>query len=151
MKDELRSWCLSRIYFRHIKGTPLEPLGWTGEKLARELEKHGYIKLIKAVEKIRYVEVPGKYFSKEIVMKITKVLSVALVLISLGCASPGRYQYEPSLEEYEASMPGYNTAPAHAAEADGKMNPYDLTSRTCTSTKIYNINGTFNRWDTICW
>lgn len=155
MKDFMRSWRIGRLYFRLIKDTPLEPLGWTGEKLAAELERTGFLKIIKGPDDVsRYVEMPGKYVTKEdvknLVAKGIIKLCLLFVLIS-GCATPNRYRYEPTLGEYEASMPGFNTAKPHQAEADGKMNPRDLAGRQCTSTKITNINGTFSHWDTICW
>lgn len=61
---------IGRLFFKYIFNTKLEKLGWTAEKLAEVLERHGFIKFtqfpqvdrfgdVVSYEK-RYVEQPGK-------------------------------------------------------------------------------------------
>lgn len=77
-----RSWKLGRLYFRFIKGTPLEAQGWTADRLGALLERLGYIQILTAQSHDtrgrwssgykRFVEMPGGYLTKKEVIELTK-------------------------------------------------------------------------------
>jgi hypothetical protein len=70
-----KSFKLGNLYHRFIKGTQLEKLGWTGERLAIALESLGYIRLVtvqsqdsrgRFIDGVKkYIEEPGRYLSKQ--------------------------------------------------------------------------------------
>lgn len=155
MDDFLRSWEIGRLYYRLIRGSELEPLGWTAEKLAKELAEKGFIKLLPLEPqenkftqvKRRYVEMPGKFLTRRDLIKLVKggvlKLSIFLVVMAsvMGCATPNPYRLEKSLGQYEMETPGRNSAPAHKAEADGSMNLYDRYSHQCYSETLTDLWG----------
>lgn len=77
-----RSFRLGKLYFRFIKGTELEGLGWTSEKLAHVLVESGFIQILRPQPRevdgrfgkaeTRYVELPGKALSKRELLTMLK-------------------------------------------------------------------------------
>lgn len=117
--EYFKSFQIGKLYYKYIKNTVLAPAGWTAEKLAHELENHGFIKLIE--NKTRYVELAGKQLScrdlvrmfkaskkikpysrlDKVKHKLCTILFGALLMT--GCASmepnyrPGPYASDPRI------------------------------------------------------
>lgn len=77
--EYFQAFRVGKLYYKFIKGTQLEALGWTGEMLARWLEDHLFIKRIKHPiynskgEILRYeemyVELAGKLIPRKNLLK----------------------------------------------------------------------------------
>lgn len=84
-------------------------------------------------------------------MKIWIALGLFILqLTGVGCATNNRFAKEPTLEQYEQRMPGFNAAPAHSLEADGTMNVYDRFSHVCATVPMYNEFGQVESHRTYC-
>lgn len=69
-----KTYKLGNLYHRFIKGTELDKMGWTGQKLAKTLEKLGFIRLLTVQDTDikgkftkgtkRYIEEPGRQLSR---------------------------------------------------------------------------------------
>ena len=75
-----RTFKLGKLYYKFIKGTPLELQGWTSAKLATFLESQGFIRLV-TVQGIdskgrftqgikKYIECEGKSISRQQFFKL---------------------------------------------------------------------------------
>lgn len=92
-QNYFRTFKLGNLYFRFIKGTHLEALGWTSETLAKLLVEQGYIKVIEIQpqdskgrwmqKEVRYVELPGRSLTKKAFTQMTQTLG-APMSIKLG-------------------------------------------------------------------
>lgn len=79
IKKYFKTYRIGRLYFRFIRGTPLERDGWTGYKLATWLEENGFIELIEVngydtenekTKVTRYIELPGKQIGKRELLEL---------------------------------------------------------------------------------
>lgn len=84
-------------------------------------------------------------------VRIWMIIGMFLLnLTGVGCATNNRFAKEPTLEQYEQRMPGFNSAPAHSLEADGTMNVYDRFSHVCATVPMYNWAGGIDGYKTYC-
>ena len=61
-----------------------------------------------------------------------KYLTILSLLFAASCGTTVKYVYvEPTLEEYEAKYPQFNTEPAKPA--DGLPDPYTMVPHVCTT------------------
>lgn len=74
MKNEYNfSWPIGDLYFKYISGSKLEGKGWTSEKLAKFLDRKGFIKILKRLDKDqlfqkphdRYVPIRGRKITRQ--------------------------------------------------------------------------------------
>ncbi len=82
LKTYFRTFRIGRLYFKFIKGTELEALGWTSEALSKVLSETGVIRLVTLQGQdgsgrfnsgdVRYVEMPGKTIKKTELVELLK-------------------------------------------------------------------------------
>lgn len=78
----VRRFKLGKLYYKFIKGTPLENQGWTSEHVARLLESHGFIKRLTLQDRSSngkfgkgmpyYIELEGKSLGRQDFFKLFK-------------------------------------------------------------------------------